>query len=137
MAIPYAFLITMGSTVFPVIDAASMGLAAVPDMRAPSQPLRRDLMAMKSRPPSSNSRMPGEKHQGQPAPGSAQPGKTFDPTQAPTERVTEEGTRSAPAPGVPMSNEQYEWLKRKATKTKKTPSTSGQEDPSAKKGYRR
>ena len=127
----------MGSTVFPVIYAASKGSAAVFDIHAPSQPLRRDLMAMKSRPPSSDSKMPGEKHQGQPAPGSAEPGKTFDPTRAPTEHVTEHGTRSAPAPGVPMSNEQYESLKRKAIKTKKTPSTTGQEDPSAKKGYRR
>jgi len=73
----------------------------------------------------------------QPKTGSAAPGETFDPQAVPEEREPHELTRGsprpAPAPGVPVSPERYEWLKKKARVVRKPPSKHGQEDPSGKK----
>jgi hypothetical protein len=70
-----------------------------------------------------------------PATGVADAGAPFDPG-----RLTEEpsgpaqrNVRPAPAPGVPMSDAQYEKLKREAETARKPPSKHGQEDPAAKK----
>jgi len=73
----------------------------------------------------------------QPKTGSVAPGETFDPQAGPEERESYELThgspRPAPAPGVLVSPERYEWLKKKARAVRKPPSGHGQEDPSAKK----
>jgi hypothetical protein len=73
----------------------------------------------------------------QPKTGSVAPGETFDPQAVPEEREPHELThgspRSAPAPGVPVSPERYEWLKKKARAVRKPPSKHSQEDPSGKK----
>lgn len=41
--------------------------------------------------------------------------------------------RDAPPPGVPVSNERYEWLKQKARVVRTPRSKHQQEDPSGKK----
>jgi hypothetical protein len=72
----------------------------------------------------------------QPQPGVAGPGEPFEPTTLPEERESEDSRRAprpAPAPGVPVSAERYEWLKKKAKAVRKSPSKHGQQDPSAKK----
>jgi len=73
----------------------------------------------------------------QPKPGSASPGEAFDPTQPPQEPSSGDAQRNeprpAPAPGIPISNEQYEWLKRKAKTIPRPQSDHAQEDPAAKK----
>ena len=79
----------------------------------------------------------GDASHGEGKPGAAGPGETFDPTRMPDESRPDEGVikapRAAPAPGIPMSDEQYDWLKRKA-KVDRTPSSKHrQEDPSAKR----
>jgi hypothetical protein len=69
------------------------------------------------------------------APGAAGAGAPFDPTgladepSGPAERTV----RPAPAPGIPMSEAQYEKLKREAGTAHKPPSKHSQEDPAAKK----
>jgi hypothetical protein len=70
-----------------------------------------------------------------PVPGSAGAGAPFDPTSLPDESSdpAERSVRPAPAPGVPMSEAQYEKLKRVAKTARKPPSKYSQEDPSAKK----
>src|SRR5262249_37739192 len=78
----------------------------------------------------------------QPQTGSAPPGETFDPQALPEEREPHELTRGsprpAPAPGVPISSERYEWLKKKARAVRRPPSEHGQEDPAGEKeGLRR
>jgi hypothetical protein len=69
--------------------------------------------------------------------GTAGPGETFDPRRIPDESGPGENfanrTREAPAPGIPMSEEQYQWLKRKAKVVRTPPSKHRQEDPSAKR----
>jgi hypothetical protein len=68
--------------------------------------------------------------------GAAGPGETFEPTALSEERESDESRRAprpAPAPGVPVSAERYEWLKKKAKAVRKPPSKHGQQDPSAKK----
>jgi hypothetical protein len=73
----------------------------------------------------------GQASHGQSMPGATGPGETVDPTRIPDERRPAEGVHEAPAPGIPMSEEQYDWLKRKA-KVVRTPSSKHkQEDPSA------
>jgi hypothetical protein len=79
----------------------------------------------------------GHASHGEARPGSAGPGETFDPSRMLDESRPDEGLikapRAAPTPGIPMSDEQYDWLKRKA-KVVRTPSSKyGQEDPSAKR----
>jgi len=73
----------------------------------------------------------------QPKTGSAAPGEMFDPQAVPEERepyeLTRGSPRPAPVPGVPVSPERYEWLKKKARVVRKPPSKHGQEDPSGKK----
>ena len=83
----------------------------------------------------SGPKRPDHESQNQPRTGTAGPGENFDPTRIPEETRPDENTlapREAPAPGVPMSNEQYEWLKRKAKVVRTPPSKHKQEDPSAK-----
>jgi hypothetical protein len=75
----------------------------------------------------------GHASHGSSTPGAAGPGETFDPTRMPDESRPDEGVHEAPAPGIPMSEERYDWLKRKA-KVVRTPSSKHkQEDPSAKR----
>jgi hypothetical protein len=75
----------------------------------------------------------GHASHGPSTPGAAGPGETFDPTRMPDESRPDEGVHEAPAPGIPMSEERYDWLKRKA-KVVRTPSSKHkQEDPSAKR----
>ncbi len=86
---------------------------------------------------SSGSKGSGGKPEYRPEPGSADPGAAFDPTLVPDESEPDDTTRGehrpAPAPGIPMSNEQYEWLKEKARVVRQPPSKHRQEDPSGKK----
>src|SRR5438046_10736059 len=87
--------------------------------------------------------MPSRSHRSGPSPdkskskpkfGIASPGKAVDPTRIGNEQdveSTEGQPRSAPAPGIPISKERYDWLKRKARVVRTPPSTYKQEDPSA------
>jgi len=78
----------------------------------------------------------GGRTEDQPKTGAASPGAPFDPMAIPEEREAEENRRAprpAPAPGVPVSPEQYEWLKKKAKAVRKPPSKHSQHDPSGKK----
>jgi hypothetical protein len=70
-----------------------------------------------------------------PAAGAAGVGVSFDPANLAEEKAGPSGanTRPAPAPGVPMSDTQYEKLKREAETARKPPSRHSQEDPAAKK----
>lgn len=58
----------------------------------------------------------------------------MDPTLIPDERERDaparRALRPAPAPGVPVSDERYEWLKEKAKTVRTPPSKHRQEDPS-------
>jgi hypothetical protein len=73
---------------------------------------------------------------GEAIPGAAGPGEAFDPKRMPENSPSSEdltkAPRAAPAPGIPLSNEQYEWLKRKAQAIRSPLSKHAQEDPSAK-----
>jgi hypothetical protein len=70
-------------------------------------------------------------------PGTAGAGAPFDPTRLGNEPdvsgAAERNVRPAPAPGIPMSEAQYEKLKREAETARKQPSKHGQEDAAAKK----
>jgi hypothetical protein len=68
-------------------------------------------------------------------PGAAGAGAPFDPTSLADEPSgpAERTVRPAPAPGLPMSDAQYEKLKREAETARKPPSKHSQEDPAAKK----
>jgi hypothetical protein len=68
-----------------------------------------------------------------PAPGSADPGKAFDPKTIAEEPVPNGATRDAPAPGVPMPDADYDALKDRAKTIRVPPSKHQQEDPSADK----
>jgi len=70
-----------------------------------------------------------------PATGIADAGAPFDPARLAEEPSgpAESKVRPAPAPGVPLSEAQYEKLKREAETAGKLPSNRGQEDPAAKK----
>ena len=80
----------------------------------------------------------GSKRTGGPPPrpkaGVASPGRTIDPRQEAEGAVAESDShvppQAAPAPGVPVSNEQYEELKRKAKTAPVPRSKHSQEDPS-------
>jgi hypothetical protein len=77
----------------------------------------------------------GSKRERQPKTGIAGPGKLVDPNfiKGEADEDTRAKSRPAPAPGVPVSNEQYESLKRKAKTERALPSKHSQEDPSGKK----
>ena len=60
----------------------------------------------------------------------AGPGKGLDPTTIAEEHPPTGATRGAPAPGVPMSNADYDALKECAKTTRLPPSKHKQEDPS-------
>jgi hypothetical protein len=71
------------------------------------------------------------RHKRVPAPGAAKPGRTYTPAsdntdaEAPVERP-----RAAPAPGVPISPDEYERLKDKATRRRsKSDDVPAQDDP--------
>lgn len=68
-------------------------------------------------------------------PGAAGAGAPYDPTSLTDEASgpAERTVRPAPAPGLPMSDAQYEKLKREAETARKPPSKHSQEDPAAKK----
>jgi hypothetical protein len=87
-------------------------------------------------------RKPGSKpsddgSQGQAKAGVAGPGVPFDPTGRRSDQACAETTTrkagAAPAPGLPVSDQQYAWLKRKAKVVRRPPSSHAQEDPSGKK----
>jgi hypothetical protein len=90
---------------------------------------------MTSDPSKSRSKRSRDKSQHEPNEGTADAGKPFDPMldQPAPEEPTDGSPRYAPAPGVPMSNEQYEWLKLKAKKVVRPRSEHSQEDPSGKR----
>ena len=64
-----------------------------------------------------------------PKAGFAGPGETVVPTEV---EKTDEKARAAPAPGLPMSQEAYERLKREAQTGPVPRSKDAQEDPSGK-----
>lgn len=72
-----------------------------------------------------------------PKPGSSTFGKPIDPShlaQESTDSVRPLGdSRSAPAPGVPVSDKEYERLKTRAKSSPAARSKRSQEDPSQKK----
>jgi hypothetical protein len=80
---------------------------------------------------------PDREPQGQSKPGATGPGEAFNPMDIPDDAQPGEDSvkepKAAPAPGIPMSDEQYEWLKRKAKVVRTPPSKHRQEDPSAKR----
>lgn len=82
----------------------------------------------------SGSRRTGGGAAGRPRAGVARPGRTVDPKQAPDEALSDAASRAspraAPAPGVPVSHEEYEELKRKAKTAVVPRSKHSQEDPS-------
>jgi hypothetical protein len=69
--------------------------------------------------------------------GTAGPGEALDPMAVPKDRGSDEASsgkpRPAPAPGVPVSDEEYERLKERAKTVRKRASKHIQEDPSEKK----
>jgi hypothetical protein len=71
----------------------------------------------------------GSERKAKPQAGFAPSGETVDPTAV---GKSDDNPRAAPAPGLPMSQEAYDRLKREAL-TKPTPrSKDAQEDPSGK-----
>jgi hypothetical protein len=92
---------------------------------------------MKSTRRRSGPKRPSDRSEDQPKSGMTGPGETFDPRQIADERAPGEPAqgehRPAPAPSVPISNEEYERLKRKAKTVRVPPSKHRQEDPSGKK----
>jgi hypothetical protein len=77
---------------------------------------------------------PSSKPQGaRPRGGSAGHGKAVDPTKIKDEHATPGAPRGAPAPGVPMSDKDYDALKERAKTTRLPPSKHQQEDPSGNK----
>jgi hypothetical protein len=84
----------------------------------------------KIRPP-----QPPDEPQGTPQPGSAGPGESINPMglpEEPADSAEQQRVRPCPAPGVPVSPEEYERLKEKAKSEPKEP-VNAQEDPSKKK----
>lgn len=82
---------------------------------------------------SSNSKRPVGN---QPEAGLAGPGKMVTPTQVPEDKSDEakrREPRSVPAPGVPVTNEQYERLKEQARTVRMPPSKHQQVDPARKR----
>lgn len=65
--------------------------------------------------------------------GTAGPGKRFDPTAVPETRECDEPAeatrRDAPAPGLPISQKEYERLKEKAKSVAKRSPKSGKKRP--------
>ena len=71
----------------------------------------------------------GAEHRAKPKAGFAPAGETIDPTAV---GKRDDNPRAAPAPGLPMSQDDYDRLKREA-QTKPVPrSKDAQEDPSGK-----
>src|SRR5262245_4449023 len=71
-----------------------------------------------------------------PQPGLAGPGEPMHPSAGTEQWKSEEASRSpqaAPAPGVPISNREYERLKKRAKSTRRRSPGPIQEDPSNKK----
>jgi hypothetical protein len=91
---------------------------------------------MESMSPSSNSKRPVAGEGNQPEAGVAGPGKMVTPAQVPEDKSDEakrRKPRSVPAPGVPVTNEQYEWLKEQARTVRTPPSKHQQVDPARKR----
>jgi hypothetical protein len=61
--------------------------------------------------------------------GTAQTGKEFDPTELPDQPEDTGHTRPAPAPGLPISQDEYKRLKEEAEHAK--PPRPGKEKPKA------
>jgi len=57
----------------------------------------------------------------------------LDIPEEPTGSSEQQHVKPCPAPGVPVSRETYEKLKKKAKSKSKAPVVNAQEDPSAKK----
>ena len=69
-----------------------------------------------------------------PKAGSAEHGHAFDPKRIPEAKHENAGThREAPQPGVPVSQKEYEALKRAAERPTKRVGKRGQDDPSGHK----
>jgi hypothetical protein len=79
---------------------------------------------------------PGGRSDDTARPGRSGPGESFDPRQLADEpgpgEPAEGEHRPAPAPSVPLSNEEYERLKERAKSARIPPSKHRQEDPSGK-----
>jgi hypothetical protein len=68
-----------------------------------------------------------------PKAGAAKRGQTFDPRRMAEERPGREPVhQAAPSPGLPISEQRYDSLKRAAKKATRRSTKSGQEDPSGK-----
>ena len=62
--------------------------------------------------------------------GESGPGRSFTPASMECDETAPEKAKPAPSPGVPMSNERYELLKRKAKTERAVRSRFAQSDPS-------
>jgi len=86
------------------------------------------------KPPRKNPELPSA---AEAEPGAAVPCETVDPMSMPEDPESDEPargkTRSAPAPGVPISAEEYERLKEKAKHSPPRPAGHAQEDQPKKK----
>lgn len=96
-------------------------------------PLRK--VYVESMSPSSGSKRPASTTGGKPKAGVAEPGAPMKPAYVPDEsdEAQMDKPRSAPAPGVPMSEQQYERLKERARVSRTPPSKHRQEDPARKR----
>ena len=71
-----------------------------------------------------------------PQPGLSGPGETVNPLSGPEQWKSDDALgspRAAPAPGVPISNKEFERLKKKAKSARRRSRGPVQEDPSHKK----
>jgi hypothetical protein len=76
------------------------------------------------------------RQQKEPAPGCAEPGQEYNPSDAPDDSQQEERSEQpvpAPAPGVPVSEHEYQRLKEDARRRRKHPDVPAQEDRPRKK----
>jgi len=72
-----------------------------------------------------------DKPEHSPAPGASGPGKTYEPADD-EEKDNGDSTprpRSAPSPGVPVSDEAYKRMKESATRRKPSDDVPAQKDP--------
>jgi hypothetical protein len=72
----------------------------------------------------------------QPEAGVTGPGRRVTPAQVPedkSDKAKRRKPRSVPAPGVPVTNERYEWLKEQARTVRMPPSKHQQVDPTRKR----
>ena len=82
-------------------------------------------------PKSEDGRQKGEEEPEESAPGCAEPAREFNPSVSPEDAEHEEQSdrpKSAPAPGTPVSEDEYQRLKEEARRRRTQPDVPAQED---------